>query len=168
MVGNALQITDAVQNQIEHFAVIAIQLFPFQFYNIGAQCVLITVDLGLQQRDIRVRLLCIAADHVHRPEHTVSRKLRHLLGNLAALPCGDRRRFHETFVQKLQRFVLCLLLRHVLDQQIRQLFHLLAERQQQDRRCDIEDAVDDRNVRRINPVSQKVELHDRVADIKDT
>ena len=157
-----------MQDQIEHSAVIFAQIFPLQSYDISTQRVLIAVNFGLRRGHVLSGAVGIVSDHIHRPEHAVLREICHLLRHPAALSRRDRRRFEETFVQKLQGFVLLLFFRHILDKKIGQLFQLLAKRQQKDCRANVKNAVDDRNVRRIDPLSQKIELHDRVSNVKDT
>ena len=71
VVGDPFQIPDAMQDQIEQTAIVLVQIFPFQSDDIGAQRVLIAVDLGLQRGYIFRGAVGIVSDHIHRPEHAV-------------------------------------------------------------------------------------------------
>ena len=156
VVGDALKVVDAVQQDGQGPAVLPVQISGGELDKVGAQHVLIPVRLLLHGDDpLRAGLGIVLLD-LHGQLEGVAGQVRHLIHGLLAQAHGKRGPLQKPLVQCLQGAGQGgLFLFPVGDGQLCQPDQSIGEGEQQHRAADVEQAVDHGDVRRPGRGGQK-------------
>lgn len=163
MVADALKIADGVQQGIYALAVGVTELIAGQFYQVGAQSILVIIHLLLLLPDLLGQGIVPGVGQAHGLHHACAGQFSHISRSGTGTLHSHGGGVEQTLIQQGKFLLLCSILG---DGDERQLLQHAGKGQQYSGGQHVEDGVDDGDIPRRNGVVDKGEMQDRIQAIE--